>query len=101
MRDLKRSAAWHLTDGRYSLADLSGVKATYKNGSIEVRRAEGRPAKVDLFYDDRLMAETLKIRAGSKTRKWTPQPSIEHMLMRARMTGEREQVYGAWISIDL
>ncbi|MEW6747451.1 MAG: PHB depolymerase family esterase [Planctomycetota bacterium] len=101
IRDIEEPLSWDKTDGQYATRDLAGVKASYRKGVINVERIEGKPSEVEIFYDDRLMAPELKIKAGGKTTKWTAKPSVRRMLERVRETGDRERVYGDSIVVRL
>lgn len=100
LRDIERPAAWTRTDGALALGDLTGIKAVYSKGVIQLTRTEGEPMAVEIYHDARFMAPELRIRYRGKTHQWTPRPSIRTLLQRARFFGEKEQLYGDSVRIE-
>jgi hypothetical protein len=100
IRDVDRPGAWDRTDGAFALGDLTGVQATYEKGVVKVREVEGDVRAVEIYFDDQLMASPVKIQWAGKSQTWTPAPSVQRMLHRARFLGEREQVYGDSIRLE-
>ena len=96
-----RAHAWTLEDGTYVLADLTGVEAAYVRGHIRLRRTDGTPREVELFHDPTFMADTVEIRAGGKTTRWTPRRSIDAMLEQVRVSGDRARLYPDSIRVEM
>lgn len=99
--DSNRTHAWDREDGAFVLADLTGVKASFARGTVTLTRTKGDPTSVQIFHDPALMGEQIQIRSGGKSLRWTPAPTVQHVLERVMATGDRSRLYGDSIQFDL
>ena len=82
--------------------DLCGVEAQYTDGVITLTVLGGKPAEVELFFDERIMtAKEIRIEGGAKPVTWKPKPDVKKLLERARETGEREAVYSDSLKVEI
>jgi hypothetical protein len=100
IRGVANAASFRKTDGEFSPYDLAGVRATLADGRLDLEAAEGSPAEIEIFHDERAMPAEMEIRLDKRlVKKWKPEWDLREALERAREWGEREQVYGDSIRV--
>jgi hypothetical protein len=101
IRTVSSSVAFGRKDGGFAMRDLAAVKAAVDGDVITVEKVAGKPAEVEVLFDDRVMKPESTVKSGGKRIEWKVKPSVKRMLERVLATGDREQVYADSVTLKL